>query len=149
LSPDWHDRAVPTVDLMDETFIVATAEQVAEALHAPSLWRSWWPDLRLVVDKDRGVKGLHFSVSGPLVGNGELWLEPFGDGVIVHAFLRADPTNPETGEVAVLPVRAIWREARKRAWQTKRGMGLLKDALEGDRPAGERRADLVEPIPTV
>lgn len=148
--PDWHDRYVPTVDLMDETFVVATPEAVAAALHDPQLWTSWWPDLALVVDKDRGLKGLHFSVSGPLVGTGELWLEPFADGVIVHVFLRADPTRPGSRtEPTTLPIRAVWREARRRAWQTKRGMGLLKDRLEGGRAAGEPRPDLAQPIPGV
>lgn len=135
---------------MDETFVVATRQDVADALHEPSLWRSWWPDLRLVVEKDRGLNGLHFSVSGGLVGTGELWLEEFGDGVIVHVFLRADPTRDGSDtEVETLPIRELWREARKRAWQTKRGMGLLKDQLEGERAAGERRPDLAEPIPTI
>lgn len=135
---------------MDETFVVATLQDVADALHEPSLWRSWWPDLQLVVEKDRGLNGLHFSVSGGLVGTGELWLEEFGDGVIVHVFLRADPTRPGSDtEINALPLRALWREARKRAWQTKRGMGSLKDRLEGERAAGERRLDLAEPIPTI
>jgi hypothetical protein len=146
----WHDRGVPNVDLMDETFVVASPQDVAAALHEPAAWRSWWPDLNLVVEKDRGVDGLQFSISGALVGNGELWLEPFGDGVIVHVFLRADPTAAGSdSEVAELPLRAVWREARHRAWQTKRGMGLLKDRLEGARPAGEPRPDLATPIPTI
>jgi hypothetical protein len=135
---------------MDETFVVATPREVADALHEPSLWTSWWPDLDLVVEKDRGVAGLQFSLSGALVGTGELWLEEFGDGVIVHVFLRADPTRDGSAtEVANLPLRAVWREARIRAWQTKRGMGLLKDRLEGQRPAGEPRPDLARPIPTI
>jgi hypothetical protein len=141
---------VPTVDLMDETFVVATQQDVSAALHEPAELSSWWPDLRLSVEKDRGLKGLHFSVGGALVGTGELWLEEFGDGVIVHVFLRADPTRPGTdGEIAQLPLRALWRELRKRAWQTKQAMGRLKDRLEGGRPAGEPRHDLAVPIPTI
>jgi hypothetical protein len=141
---------VPNVDLMDETFVVATPQAVADALHDPGLWRSWWPDLELVVEKDRGSAGLHFSVTGALVGTGELWLEAFGDGVIVHVFLRADPTMPGSDtRPAALSLQATWREARHRAWQTKRGMGLLKDRLEGDRPAGEPRQDLAVPIPAI
>jgi hypothetical protein len=141
---------VPSVDLMDETFVVATPQQVADALHDPALWRSWWPDLELVVEKDRGTAGLHFSVTGGLVGTGELWLEVFADGVIVHVFLRADPTIAgSTTAPATLPLRAVWREARQRAWQTKRAMGLLKDRLEGERGAGEPRPDLAVPIPTI
>jgi hypothetical protein len=141
---------VPSVDLMDETFVVATPQAVADALHDPGLWRSWWPDLDLVVEKDRGLAGLHFSVTGALIGTGELWLEPFADGVIVHVFLRADPTASGSRTQAVtLPQRAAWREARHRAWQTKRGMGLLKDGLEGVRRAGEPRPDLASPIPSI
>lgn len=135
---------------MDETFVVASQQDVADALHEPALWSSWWPDLRLVVVKDRGLAGLQFSVSGALVGTGELWLEAFGDGVIVHVFLRADPTiDGSDSEIATLPIRAVWREARKRAWQTKRGMGLLKDRLEGPRAAGEPRPDLAQPLPSI
>jgi hypothetical protein len=135
---------------MDETFVVATPEAVAAALHDPATWSAWWPDLALVVEKDRGLAGLHFSVSGPLVGTGELWLEPFGDGVIVHVFLRADPTRPDDPTTTTtLPTRALWREARRRAWQTKRGMGRLKDDLEGRRQAGEPRPDLARPIPSI
>jgi hypothetical protein len=134
---------------MDETFVVASQQVVSAALHDPAELASWWPDLTLTVEKDRGLKGLHFSVSGALAGSGELWLEEFGDGVIVHVFLRADPTRRETGEIAELPLRALWRELRKRAWQTKRGMGLLKDRLEGTRAAGEPRPDLAKPIPTI
>ncbi len=135
---------------MDETFVVADRQDVAAALHEPAVWQSWWPDLNLVVAKDRGIDGLQFSITGALVGTGELWLEPFGDGVIVHVFLRADPTVPGSDtEVAELGLRAVWREARHRAWQTKRGMGLLKDRLEGDRRAGEPRPDLARPIPTI
>jgi hypothetical protein len=134
----WHDRRVPNVDLMDETFVVASRQAVSDALHDPKLWRDWWPDLDLVVEKDRGLNGLQFSVTGGLVGTGELWLEAWGDGVIVHVFLRADPTRPGSAtEPATLKLRQIWREARKRAWQTKRGMGRLKDDLEAGRPAGE------------
>jgi hypothetical protein len=133
---------VPSVDLIDETFVVASPEAVSKALHDPALWRSWWPDLDLTVERDRGLAGLHFSVRGPLVGTGELWLEAWGDGVIVHVFLRADPTCPgTTDQPATLRLRQIWREARRRAWQTKRGMGRLKDELEGDRAAGEPRPD--------
>ena len=129
---------------MDETFVVAAPEAVSEALHDPQLWRNWWPDLQLTVEKDRGPAGLHFTVRGALVGTGELWLETWGDGVVVHVFLRADPTRPGSDtEPASLKLRQIWREARKRAWQTKRGMGELKDRLEGDRRPGEPRPDLV------
>ena len=142
-------EGVPTVDLMDETFVVASQQDVSAALHDPAELASWWPDLDFTIEKDRGLKGLHFAVRGALVGSGELWLEEFGDGVIVHVFLRADPARPGTDEVVELPLRALWRELRKRAWQTKRGMGLLKDRLEGTRPAGEPRPDLAVPIPTI
>jgi hypothetical protein len=136
---------VPNVDLMDETFVVASRRAVSDALHDAKLWRDWWPDLDLVVENDRGLNGLQFSVTGGLVGSGELWLEAWGDGVIVHVFLRADPTRPGSAtEPATLKLRQIWREARKRAWQTKRGMGRLKDDLEAGRAAGEPG---VEPEP--
>ena len=41
--------------------------------------------------RDRGVKGVQWAVRGALTGSMEIWLEPVGDGTVVHWFLRADP----------------------------------------------------------
>lgn len=121
---------MPEVDLIDETFVVADPAQLAAVVHDPARWRQWWPDLTLTVFMDRGEQGIRWSASGALVGSVELWLEPFGDGVIVHHYLRADPARSGAD-----PVRLRRRHAL--AW--KRSVNGLKDELEAGRPAGEPR----------
>src|SRR3982750_2370520 len=76
---------------MDETFVVVDPATLAARLRDPALVRRAWPGLDLVVFMDRGDQGIRWSITGDLVGSCEIWLEPYGDGVIVHYFLRADP----------------------------------------------------------
>jgi hypothetical protein len=62
----------------------------------------------------------------------EVWLEPFGDGVILHYYLRADPAGA--------PYRSVHRavaEVRRRQRAIKRIFWALKDELEGGRRPGE------------
>lgn len=131
---------MPLVDLVDETFVVADPLEVAAAAHDPGRWRRWWPDLELTVFMDRGVAGLRWSVTGALVGSSELWLEPFGDGVVVHYYLRADPVGRADGSP-----RLADRVRRRHALAWKRSVNALKDELEGDRHPGDPR--LVKPPP--
>lgn len=115
------------IDIADESFVVATPAAVAERLSDPDLWRTWWPDLVLTVSRDRGVKGVRWDVAGRVCGTGEIWIEPWGDGVVVHWFLRG---------------RAARRAARlQRAYVAdyKRRIHRLKDEFEQDRPVGEPR----------
>jgi hypothetical protein len=119
---------VPTVDLIDETYVVAAPEAVAEAVHDRERWARWWPGLALTVFMDRGEKGIRWSVTGALVGSAELWLEPFGDGVVVHYYLRVDPARA---------VRSPDRVRKRQALDWKRHVNRLKDELEGGRPPGE------------
>jgi hypothetical protein len=121
---------VPTVDLIDETYVVAAPEAVAAAIHDRARWAVWWPGLALTVFMDRGVAGIRWSVAGPLVGSAELWLEPVGDGVVVHYYLRVDLARP---------VRSPDRVRRRHALAWKQHANRLKDELEGGRPAGEPR----------
>lgn len=129
---------MPQVDLIDETFVVAGPDEVAAAVHDADSWRRWWPDLRLTVFQDRGTKGVRWSISGALVGSMEVWLEPYGDGVIVHYYLRADPTPPghPTG-VATVHWRRALKEIQRRQRMTKRVFWSMKDVLEGSRKAAE------------
>ena len=53
----------------------------------------------------------------------EIWLEPVGDGVVLHWYLRADPL---TRDHAGRPRR---ERARVRRW--KEQVHALKDELEG------------------
>lgn len=120
----------PTVDLADETFIVADAGDLARRFADRGLWREWWPDLRLTVAADRGREGIRWSVGGALVGSAEIWLEPWHDGVIVHWFLRAEPTRSNDGA----------RLRRRYATAFKKRIHRLKDGLERARPAGVPRS---------
>jgi hypothetical protein len=108
-------------DLADDTFIAVSPSVVARAVHNPARWRRWWPGLALTVTVDRGLEGVHWDVSRALRGTAEIWLEPYGDGTVVHFYLRA-----------ALSDRA--RAQRTREW--KRAVHALKDELEGDRPPG-------------
>ncbi len=130
------------VDLVDETFIAADVADVAAIVADESRWPLWFPDMRLTVFMDRGLKGLRWSVSGGWVGSTEIWLEQFGDGVIVHYYLRVEPT--EKGSVsrpAPFPdnaqgYRAAAKARVKAAQRWKRHVWQLKDELEAERVVG-------------
>lgn len=126
------------VDLIDETFIVAAPAAVAAAVHEPAALRSWWPDLELTVFQDRGQEGVRWNVTGALVGSAEVWLQAWRDGVIVHVYLRADPTRRGSAAQgwSAAPARLARRSVRetdRRARQIKVGVNALKDRLEADR----------------
>ena len=108
-------------DLADDTFVAAPPAAVARSIADPARWCLWWPDLSLTVTRNRGSQGLQWTVSGGLSGTAEVWLEPFGDGTVVHFYLRAG-----------LDDRG--RTARALAW--KRSVHALKDELEQGRAPG-------------
>lgn len=124
----------PTIDVMDETFVVAQPDELAERVGDPELWRRWWPGLRLEITADRGQEGLRWRVDGELTGTTEIWLEPWRDGVVVHWFLRADPRRPPRS------ARAAQRRHRRLVTTYKAGVHALKDELERDRPVGTARS---------
>jgi hypothetical protein len=122
---------MPSVDVVDETFLAVPPAVVAAAFAAPSSWRRYWPDLQLEVYADRGTEGLRWTVGGALVGTMEVWLEPVLDGTVLHYFLRADvPGVPE------LPMRQAQREVRRRQIVAKDVALRLKMTLEDGRPPG-------------
>ncbi|HVQ95715.1 MAG TPA: polyketide cyclase / dehydrase and lipid transport [Mycobacteriales bacterium] len=123
---------MPRFDLVDETFVVAAPAAVAAAVGDPDRWRRWWPDLRLSIFQDRAEHGIRWNLGGALAGSMEVWLEPFGDGVIVHYYLRADPPPGRTFSAGT-----VRRERRRRALRAKQVFWSLKDELEAGRPAGE------------
>ncbi len=125
---------MPQLDLVDETFVVAEPARVAAAVRDPGRWAGWWPDLRLGVFQDRGEAGVRWNVRGALTGSMEVWLEPYGDGVIVHHYVRCDPAGGQ-----VLSPAAVARQRRRRQRHAKRVFWALKDELEGDRPPGVPR----------
>jgi hypothetical protein len=117
-------RRVPALDIADETYVARPPAVLAPDVADPASWRRWWPDLDLRVSRDRGVKGVQWSVRGALAGSMEIWLEPVGDGTVLHWFLRADLPRP------LSPRRAAGeRERRVRNW--KRHAFTLKDRAEG------------------
>ncbi|HVV30551.1 MAG TPA: polyketide cyclase / dehydrase and lipid transport [Mycobacteriales bacterium] len=130
------------VDLIDETFVVATPAALAAALHDPAVTRRYWPDLELTVFQDRGESGIRWTVTGALVGTAEMWAEAWGDGVLLHAYLRADitrrgsATEPIDGSGRRIAHRSL-RQRRRRAWTMKRAGWALKADLEAGRPPGE------------
>ncbi|KAA2256552.1 polyketide cyclase / dehydrase and lipid transport [Solihabitans fulvus] len=128
-------HAVPTVDVVDETFIAVPPKVVAAAFSAPSSWRRFWPDLTLDVYADRGIAGLRWTVRGALVGTMEIWLEPMLDGTVLHYFLRADPPA-EDGRPATPTPRAAQREVRRRQRAAKGVALALKRELEDGRAPG-------------
>ena len=115
---------MPAVDIADDTFVARPAEDVAAAVADRRAWRAWWPDLRLEVTRDRGVKGLQWTVRGALAGSMEIWVEPVRGGSVVHWYLRADPPSALASRQA-----ARLRERRVRAWKV--AAFALKDGLEG------------------
>ncbi len=118
-----------SVDLVDETFIAAPPQALADAVADPLRWAAWWPDRTLEVFLDRGIKGQRWSVAGDLVGSAEIWLEAYRDGAILHYYLRADP--PAGGRA--LSARRADRIRRSEAVRWKRSVWALKHEYEAQR----------------
>lgn len=126
----------PILDIVDETFIRASRHDLAVAVR--ERWPSWWPSLTLEVYMDRGWDGMRWTVTGDVVGSAEIWLEEHAPGVLLHHYLRADPTRRGSAyEARALgkshrAQRQIARLRRRhvRAW--KRIAWSLKDELESD-----------------
>ena len=139
---------MPSLDLMDETFILAAPLTVARLVADSSRWPRWWPGLALTVAEDRGRAGIRWQVGpgttrgrsnkrggatrersnrrGRLTGTMEIWVEPHLDGAIAHHYLRVDPAGRRLGRRA----RRYW------ARQAKRALWSMKDELESARPVG-------------
>ncbi len=131
------------LDLVDEHFIAADRGAVRRLLCDEARWRGWFPDLTLTAYDDRGLEGVRWRVTGALTGTAEVWVEKYGDGAVVHVFLRADPTRPGRWRLRAAGRRRRRREAarlrRRYAVPLKRQLFAAKDSLEAGRPAGERR----------
>ena len=78
-----------------------------------------WPHLRLHVERDRGVKGVRWVVTGQVDGEMEVWIEPWWDGAVVHHYLRGT-TGP----------RAPRDVAARHTLRWKLAVHALKDSLE-------------------
>ncbi|MDQ1658908.1 MAG: hypothetical protein QOD41_3991 [Cryptosporangiaceae bacterium] len=117
------------IDLIEETFVAASPALVSAAVRDPAFSRDLWPDVSLAVFMDRGDAGLRWTATGGLIGSAEIWLEPFGDGVIAHTYLRADPPSP-------LHWRKAVAETQRRARHLKAVWWRLKDTVEAGREPG-------------
>ncbi len=128
------------MDLAEDTFVVADPRRVASVVADPDQWARWWPELELTVFQDRGEKGIRWTATGALVGSCEIWVEPWGDGAIVHYYLRADPTcRGSATSVRSLSPRQRIVVTRRWVTRTRATMNGLKDALEDGRLAGHPR----------
>jgi hypothetical protein len=127
---------VPSVDVVDETFLAVAPAVLAAEFAVPAHWSGWWPDLVLEVDTDRGVQGIRWTVRGALVGSMEVWLEPVLDGTVLHYFLRADPSGADGRPAPAAPRRGV-AEARRRQRAAKAVAFACKDRLEQGRAPGE------------
>ena len=133
------------MDLVDETFVVVERARLASVVADPARWRQWWPTLELTVFMDRGIDGVRWSVTGELMGSAEIWLEAYADGVIVHYYLRGEPTvpgspaTPRTLPDSARGRREMDRLRRQHALAWKRVVWALKDEMEGTRGPGMAR----------
>ena len=116
----------PAIDIADETYVGCPPALLAPVVADPAAWARWWPDLRLSVTRDRGIKGQQWAVRGALTGSMEIWLEPVGPGTVLHWFLRADPPDGARPR----PARGLDRERQRRVKAWKEHAFALKDRLE-------------------
>lgn len=123
------------IDVLDSTWIKARAATVGAVIADPGNWRRWWPGLDLHADELRGEQGVRWTVRGvaehpdlALRGSAEIWLQPADDGVIVHFFLKLDPTPPR--EVPLPVAERMHRTYRRLA---KRAFWAVADQLDPQR----------------
>ncbi|MGH3507867.1 MAG: hypothetical protein ACRDO2_11755 [Nocardioidaceae bacterium] len=122
-----------TIDIIDEVFVVADPAAVRAATCDVDRWRGWFPELALTPYKDRGALGVRWRLSGAVTGTAEVWLQEFGDGVIVHTYVRAQPSPAANRRV---------RDGRRLGREIKRHMTAVKDELETGRKPGVPRVAL-------
>lgn len=122
-----------SIQIADETFVVADGAQVGAAIADRSSWHRWWPDLRLQVTEDRAEKGIRWSVTRALTGTMEIWLKPLLDGVVLHYFLHAEPTGATAWQLGRMNLAKM---NHRRRIAGKKMAFEVKMALERSRPVG-------------
>jgi hypothetical protein len=108
------------VDIVDHTYIDAPPGQVRIPFDDPVWTDQIWPHLRRTLTRDRGVKGLRWDVTGQVVGEMEIWIEPWRGGAIVHHYVRGSRAGRAPRDVAI-----------RHTLRWKAAVHLLKDRLEG------------------
>jgi len=112
---------VTEIDLIDESWVAVPPAQLVGVLTADGLWQSWFPRLGRVVFMDRAERGVRWSVTGEAEGSVEVWLEAFGDGTVVHWYVRVDaPPGSNVDRLRERYVQAV-----------NAGMFVVKDDAEG------------------
>lgn len=119
-----------SIQVADQGFIAAPPDEVAALVRNRRNWRRWWPDLVLEVREDRGGKGIRWTVSGPLTGTMEAWLEPVLDGVVVHYFLHAEPDAAMSGGALAEAIRVRRTAGKTMTFE-------VKSILEAGRAPGK------------
>lgn len=134
---------MPSVDVIDEMFVVASPEAVRAVLCDEARWKRWFPGLTLRAYVDRGPQGVRWNVAGNLFGTLEVWLEERGDGTVVHTFVRAEPSAPARRH---RPHRLAATVRRRYALPLKQRMWEVKDALEAGRVVGLPRVPVAQRV---
>jgi hypothetical protein len=122
--------APPAIHILDESFVVASPRRLRAEWCDERTWGALLPGTRLRCYQDRGRLGKRWRLDGRLRGTAEVWLESLPTGVLVHVYVRADPVRP-------LRPAGLRRLHRRIARDLKRFGFAVKDAAEGDRPAGQ------------
>ena len=122
-----------SIQIADEMFVAADPAAVGRAVADPASWRRWWPDLRMEVIEDRADKGMRWTVTGPIAGTMEIWLEPVLDGVLLHYFVHAEPTGVAAWQLAKMNLAKLTHQRRVAG---KRMAFEVKATLEASRPVG-------------
>jgi hypothetical protein len=122
-----------SIQVADQTFVAADAARIGAAVADRSNWPRWWADLRLEVVEDRGAAGIRWSVTGPLTGTMEIWLEPTLDGTLLHYFLHAEPSGATASQLARMNLAKM---THRRRVAGKKMAFEVKTALEWSRPVG-------------
>jgi ribosome-associated toxin RatA of RatAB toxin-antitoxin module len=127
-----QEMPMPSLDISCDDLVVADPAYVAARLGDEALWRAWWPGLTLTPYERRGLEGVRWTVGGSAVGTAEWWLEQVRDGVLVHWYLRVDPSRP-VGRRGLARLRESYVGSyRSNLWR-------FKDEAERGRAAGEHR----------
>lgn len=124
-----------SIQVADETFIAADPARVGHIVADPGNWRRWWPDLNLDVVQERAAAGIRWTVTGPLVGSMEIWLEPMLDGVLLHYFLHAEPAGAAAWQLAGMNLTAM---TYRRRVSGKRMAFEVKQTVEQHRAVGDK-----------
>ncbi|WP_270889114.1 hypothetical protein [Pedococcus sp. 5OH_020] len=109
------------IDIVDDTFIRASPGAIRAQLDDQAWAARVWPHVSRTVLRDRGILGVRWAVDGQVVGEMEVWIEPWWDGAVVHHYVRGTPGPRAPRDVAVRHTRR-WKLA----------VHLLKDRLEGN-----------------